>query len=98
MANTCDNTFHATSADGNNIEYIRNFLQEEFDSIDIYEDSDFIDAYFDSKWVFPEEIMNRLYEGIPNKEDIYMRCLSVEYGCLYHALWVCENEEGWDEV
>ena len=42
--------------------------------------------------------MNRLYEGIPNKEDIYMRCLSVEYGCLYHALWICENEEGWDEV
>ena len=44
MANTCDNTFHATSADGNNIEYIINFLQEEFDCIDIYEDSDFIDA------------------------------------------------------
>ena len=53
MANTCDNTFHATSADENNIEYIINFLQEEFDCIDIYEDSDFIDAYFESKWVFP---------------------------------------------
>lgn len=38
-----------------------------------------------------------LYDKIPDKEDIYMRCLSVEYGCLYHVLWVCDNN-GWKEV
>lgn len=98
MANICDNTFYATSVDENNIKYIKNFLQEEFDYIDIYEDSDFIEAYFESRWVFPENIMKDMFEGIPNKNDIFMRCLSVEYGDLYHALWVCENEEGWIEV
>ena len=41
--------------------------------------------------------MNELFNSIPNKEDIYMRCLSVEYGCLYHALWTCD-EHGWREV
>ena len=41
--------------------------------------------------------MRKLYESIPNKEDIYMRCLSVEYGCMYHALWECD-ENGWREV
>lgn len=41
--------------------------------------------------------MNDLYNGLPNKNDIFMRCLSVEYGNLYHALWVC-NSNGWHEV
>lgn len=98
MANICDNTFYVTSQDKNNIDYIEKFLQEEFDYIDIYKDSDFLEAYFESRWVFPENIMKDMFEGIPNKNDIFMRCLSVEYGDLYHALWICENEEGWIEV
>lgn len=98
MANICDNTFYVTSQDKNNIDYIEKFLQEEFDYIDIYKDSDFLEAYFESRWVFPENIMKDMFEGIPNKNDVFMRCLSVEYGDLYHALWICENEEGWVEV
>ena len=98
MANICDNTFYITSQDKNNIDYIEKFLQEEFDYIDIYKDSDFLEAYFESRWVFPENIMKDMFEGIPNKNDVFMRCLSVEYGNLYHALWICENEEGWVEV
>lgn len=98
MANICDNTFYVTSQDKNNIDYIEKFLQEEFDYIDIYKDSDFLEAYFESRWVFPENIMKDMFKGIPNKNDVFMRCLSVEYGDLYHALWICENEEGWVEV
>ena len=41
--------------------------------------------------------MEDLYPSIPNKEDIYIRCLSVEYGNLYHALWICD-EDNWREV
>ena len=31
-------------------------------------------------------------------DDIYMRCLSVEYGSLYHALWVCNKDRWWRET
>lgn len=97
MANICDNTFYAQSEDENNLKYIEEFITNKFRYSDVYSDDDFVEAYFDSKWTFPEEVMHELYEGIPNKEDIFMRCLSVEYGNLYHALWVCDKE-GWTEV
>ena len=96
MANICDNTFYAYSEDRQNIDTIINFFHD-WPYAEI-EDSDIsVDVYFDSKWTFPEEEMNKLYEFIPNKADIYMRCLSYEFGNLYHALWVCD-ENGWREV
>lgn len=96
MANICDNTLYAYSEDRQNINTTINFFHNwPYASI---EDSDTnVDVYFESRWVFPEEEMNKLYESLPNKEDIYMRCLSYEFGNLYHALWVCD-ENGWREV
>ena len=97
MANICDNTFYTASENKKNIETIINFFEKEFPDCDYdYGDSS-VDIYFSSKWTFPEEAMNKLYDSIPDKSDIYMRCLSVEYGCLYHALWVCDSD-GWKEV
>lgn len=96
MANICDNTFYAYTEDKNNTEVITNFFENWWGAVvEAYDNA--MDVYFESKWVFPEEDMKELFEAIPNKEDIYMRCLSVEYGDLYHALWVCE-EDGWKEV
>lgn len=97
MANICENTFYAYSEDPKNIEYVREFLRDNFEA-DIDWDDDYVDAYFDSKWTFPEELMDDMYNNIPNKEDIYMRCLSVEYGCLYHALNIADSDGGWREV
>lgn len=97
MANICENTFFATSEDKNNLQYIKNFLEENIIHVDTYLDDNYIEAYFDSKWTFPEEVMKDMFKDIPNKDDIFIRCLSVEYGCLYHALWICEKE-GWREV
>lgn len=95
MANICENTFHACSDDEKNLEVIKNFLEDTFDA-DVEVSDVCIDAYFDSRWTFPEEQMEELFEAIPNKEDIYMRCLSIEYGCMYHALFEC-GENGWHE-
>lgn len=95
MANICENTFHACSDDEKNLEVIKNFLEDTFDA-EVEVSDVCIDAYFDSRWTFPEEQMEELFETIPNKEDIYMKCLSVEYGCMYHALWYCD-EDGWHE-
>ena len=96
MSNICSNELYAYSELKENIEAIENFFKN-YPSADIENNDDSVDVYFDSNWTFPEEKMNELFDQIPNKEDIYMRCLSVEYGCLYHALWICNNE-GWREV
>lgn len=94
MANVCENTFYASGSE-ETIAYIKEFLEENFDA-DVDAQVDELDAYFDSRWVFPEEQMEELYNSLPDKEDLYMRCLSVEYGCMYHALWSCD-EGGWHE-
>lgn len=96
MANICNNLFYAYSEDKNNLNTIKEFF-ENWESADIEESDENIDILFDSKWTFPEENMEELFQLIPNKEDIYMRCLSYEFGNEYHALWVCDKE-GWCEV
>ena len=96
MANICNNDFYATSENPENIKTIEKFFSEvPYADVDSFDND--ITVYFESRWDFPEESMQELYDKIPDKEDIYMRCLSVEYGCLYHALWVCDKD-GWREV
>lgn len=98
MANICWNEFYACSEDPKNMEHISKFINENFNG-DVWESGeDTVEASFESRWEFPENLMKEMFEDMPNKDDIYMRCLSVEYGCLYHALWVCEDKEGWEEV
>lgn len=96
MANICDNTLYIESENRENLNTILEFFDEKVSYYDCNDNHDSLDIFFDSKWVFPIDLMNELYEAIPDKSDIYMRCLSVEYGCLYHALWVCDSN-GWIE-
>jgi len=93
MANICSNDFYAFSEKKENIKTIERFLIDTFEG-DVDSDDESVTAYFDSKWTFPEELMNKLFEILPDKSDIYMRCLSVEYGCDYVAYHKCE-ENGW---
>lgn len=96
MANICDNTFYAYSEDLDNIKVIKDFFDNWFGAY--YEENDnSLSVSFDSKWVFPEEDMEKLYNRIPNKKDIFMRCLSVEYGCDYIAYYKCDKN-GWYSV
>lgn len=97
MANICNNTFYAYSKDSENIKAIVNFFNDEW-SADIEEGEDCVNVYFDSKWVFPENDMCNLLNSIPNKDDIYMRCLSVEYGLNYVAYWKCYGDYWYQEV
>ena len=91
MANPCDNTFYGIGTK-ENIYHVEEYLKERFDAdTDVWEsnnDEYVINAWFESKWTFPEEAMDDMLQTMPDKLDIYMRCLSVEYGCLYHAMWV----------
>ena len=63
--------------------------------IDLSQEEGSVESQFDSKWSFPEEEMKELFNGLPNKDEIYMRCLSVEYGCRYVEYHECEGKEGW---
>lgn len=96
MANICTNLMYICSEDRQNIDAAVNFFHN-WPYSDIEDSDTSVDVLFNSKWTFPEEEMNKLYESIPNKADIYMRCLSYEFGNLYHTLWVCD-ENGWGEV
>lgn len=99
MANICNNEFYAYSDNPENIKYIQDWFVNEYTNyIEIETTSDTtVDGWFESRWTFPEEQMNQLYEGLPDKEDIYMRCLSVEYGNDYVDYHKCE-EDGWYQV
>lgn len=98
MANICENAFFASSDDERNIETIFNFFNGD-DDVSFLDggESDWIECYFESKWSFPEEKMKELFEMLPNKDDIYMRCLSVEHGCEYVAYYLCKGKDGWYE-
>ena len=97
MANICDNTMYVESETKENLDAVISFFDENIKFYDCDANDNYLDIFFDSKWEFPEELMKELFETIPNKSDIYMRCLSVEYGCMYHALWYCDSD-GWHEV
>lgn len=96
MANICNNTFYAYSEDSNNIKVIEDFFNDWYGADYEINDGN-IDVYFNSRWRFPKDEMEALFNSIPNKADIYMRCLSVEYGNMYHALWECDKD-GWRSV
>ena len=103
MANICNNTFFLSN-EGNDENYlrIRHKLIEAIDTDrgefygDItYEDEDFVEGWFESKWVFPVAIME---EMIPEEtEGVYFRCLSEELGCTYIAMNVFKDGSWWDE-
>lgn len=96
MANYCCNSFYAYSTDKENLNTIRDYFIDNY-YISVCISSEEIELEFNSKWVFPKDAMDELLELLPNKKDIFMRCLSVEYGNDYHALWKCYGKE-WIEV
>lgn len=96
MANICQNELHILTNDGANEEAITKWFKENFNFYNI-EDSDpeELIVYFDSKWDFPEQLMEDLANSIPNKENVSMVCLSVEWGNFYCAFFSWTDSEGW---
>lgn len=97
MANICDNTLRVISENKKVFKAVKKYFKD-WQGADVNQiDDNEMEVYFDSKWDFPEEEMKELYNSIQDKKDIYMTCLSVEYGNMYHALWECD-EDGWTEA
>lgn len=95
MANICENNFYACSDNSTNLEVIDTFLGDNMEITDYVYESNYIEARFNSSWTFPEKQMQALFNLLPDKNDIFMRCLSAEFGNDYIAYWKCEGEKGW---
>lgn len=98
MANPCTNIFYACSDNKENIEAILNFFNDNFSYYDCDLGDNSMDIMFESKWEFPELLMDNLFDSLPDQSDIYMRCLSVEYGTDYVTYWKCTGENGWFQI
>ena len=91
MANICNNDFFCNSENEENLKVVEKFITDELNAEIYYIDESTIEATFESKWRFPESKMEELFYMIPNKDDIFMRCMSTEFNTLYHELWVCDD-------
>ena len=58
MSNICENTLRVYSENSENLECIENFFKDLGDVERI--DDENLEVYFDSKWRFPEEEMDKL--------------------------------------
>jgi len=92
MANICENTLQVYSEKPENLKCVESFFKDWGDIEKVDEEN--LEIYFDSKWTFPEEEMDKLYVELPDKSNISMTCLSVEWGCLYCQFHTCD-EDGW---
>jgi hypothetical protein len=89
MANICENELHIFTESIENISAVTKFFNDKFPycTIDDVGDNNIV-IYFDSRWDFPKQAMGDLVEIIPDKENIRLDCLSVEWGnyyCAFHS-------------
>lgn len=99
MANYAYNELYACMSE-ENIKHIVNFFKNDWQSEIEYDysgDSSTCSIYFESKWEFPRKDMIKLYKELPNKKDIYIRCISTCLEDDYIEYYKCD-EHGWYDV
>ena len=94
MANICTNELVVHSENADNLIYVNSFCRDHFNITKIFDNYPDLYIDFESDWTFPENIMNKMFENLPDKEDINMECLSIEWGNYYAVFNVC-NSKGW---
>lgn len=77
MANYSTNLFFASTKNKQDLDKIEAFLDDNFDGY-VNRYGDIIDAEFSSRWVYPEEEINKLVESLEAKDKIYIRILTHE--------------------
>lgn len=103
MANICTNMFYATvkveettERHEKLYEKINDFLEENVNVTHIDGDNCFTEIDFESYWEFPLKEMEKLTTQIQKEypqeyENLYMRCLSYEFGCEYVSYHIFQN-------
>lgn len=94
MANICNNDFRITYEDENIgksiIEKLKKLFDKHLDGEISYKDDGVIEGWFDSKWSFPMHVFEDFFKEFRD-DTIYMRCLSIEWGCYYVAMNIYED-------
>lgn len=103
MANLCINMFYATIKVEETTERheeiyqeINDFLGEKLTFYYSEFDECYIEIEFESKWTFPEQEVEEVTKQLQAKypcefQDLYMRCLSYEFGCEYVSYRIFQN-------
>lgn len=78
MANYATNIFHARTENKTDLGKIETFLDETFNGF-VNRQGDSVDAEFSSRWVYPEEEINKLVESLEAKDKIYIKILTYEF-------------------
>ncbi|WP_288786052.1 hypothetical protein [uncultured Bacteroides sp.] len=77
MANYATNIFHARTENQTDLDKIEAFLDDNFNGF-VNRQSNSVDAEFSSRWVYPEEEINKLVESLDAKDGAYIKILTYE--------------------
>lgn len=72
MANYATNIFYARTENKADLDKIEAFLDDTFDGF-VNRHSDSVDAEFTSRWVYPEEEIDRLIASLEAKDKTYIK-------------------------
>ncbi|WP_342975310.1 hypothetical protein [Phocaeicola dorei] len=78
MANYATNIFHVRTENRTDLDKIEAFLDDTFNGF-VNRLGDSVDAEFTSRWVYPEEEINKLVESLEAKEKAYIKILTYEF-------------------
>lgn len=78
MANYATNLFFASTENEQDLDKIEAFLDDNFADCFIERMDDILKAEFSSRWVYPEELIDKLVESLEAKDKIYIRILTYE--------------------
>lgn len=77
MANYATNIFHARTENQTDLDKIEAFLDDKFNGF-VNRQGNSVDAEFSSRWVYPEEEINKLVESFDAKDGAYIKILTYE--------------------
>ena len=97
MANIACNKFYMSWNPEYDITPVKEQIEKLFDEhleggIE-FEDPEFMEGWFDSRWAFPSEY----WEEILKDKPIYFRCLTEEYGCGLVSMNIHDEDGYWRE-
>ena len=77
MANYATNIFYARTENQTDLDKIEAFLDDKFNGF-VNRQGNSVDAEFSSRWVYPEEEINKLVESLDAKDGAYIKILTYE--------------------
>ena len=94
MANYATNIFYARTENKADLDKIEAFLDDTFAGF-VNRHSNSVDAEFTSRWVYPEEEIDRLIASLEAKDKTYIKILSYEFTDEYVSFRIFSQGK-WD--